>query len=209
MKVTVYTLTGEDSGLKQELSPNVFERPCHPDLLAQAVRIYLFNQRQGTAKVKTRAEVSGGGRKPWRQKGTGRARHGSIRSPLWVGGGVVHGPKPGARRLKLPSKMKNKSFLGALSQRALESGIYVVDTLAVDSGKTSILAAFLHKLGLSDKKVLFALGPGRENIRKSLNNIPNVSYCSVERLNTYSVLNNDCLIFDKDSLENLSKRLAV
>jgi len=204
MKVDVYTQAGEKLKTKVDLDDRIFGVEPNEDLLAQYVRVYLANQRQGTAKVKTRGEVSGGGRKPWRQKGTGRARHGSIRSPLWVGGGVAHGPKPKDWSLKMPRKMRRKALFSALSKKLKEEGILVLNKLELPEVKTKKLAKILSKLPVKDK-ILIALDKVDKNIILSARNIAGVKTIPAKDLNAYEVLNARTIIFPKASLKILEE----
>jgi len=167
-------LTGE---VKKEIevSSKVFEAPIHKAVVHQAVVAHLANARQGTACTKTRGEVRGGGRKPWRQKGTGRARHGSIRSPLWVGGGVVFGPKPRDYDQRLPKKMRRLALRAALTSKFKEGNIIVLDNLTIEAPpKTKKVLSFLNKLGIGDQKTLIVVEAKDEILYKSARNLPNV-----------------------------------
>lgn len=185
------------------LNKDIFGNKVNEDLLAQAIRIYLVNQRKGTASVKTKSEVSGGGRKPWRQKGLGKARAGSIRSPIWRGGGVTHGPKPKTYELTLPKKMKNKALLSALSDKAAENEIIVLDRLKFPEPKTKKAAELLKKLP-KKRKILLVIEEKNETIQKSIRNIPDVKLQILPSLNTYEVVDSSSLILTKNSLEKMS-----
>lgn len=206
MKINLYNSQGVVTDKTLNLSEEIFNISCHQDLLAQAVRVFLFNQQKGTACTKTRAQVSGGGRKPWRQKGTGRARHGSIRSPLWVGGGVAHGPKSGARRLNLSERMRKLAFLGALSCRASNDEIRVVESFSFPNNKTKVFSEMLSTMGVADKKIAVVLSNDDSSTAKLASNLENVLVARTGVINTYDVLNCSCLIFDKDSLKELESR---
>lgn len=204
MKVDIYTQEGEKLKTKIELPNAIFGLEPNEDLLAQYVRVYQANQRQGTAKTKTRGEVSGGGRKPWRQKGTGRARHGSIRSPLWVGGGKAHGPEPRDWTLKMPKNMRRKALFSALSQKLKEGGILVLGRLELRGIKTRDLKEILAKLPVKGKALL-ALDTVDEKIILSARNIAGVKTIPAKDLNAYEVLNTRTLILPKKSLAVLEE----
>src|SRR5436309_1031051 len=157
MNAKIFGMDGSAKG-EASLPDELFAQPVHEHLLWLSVKRHLGDQRQGTAKVKTRGEVSGGGRKPWRQKGTGRARSGSNTSPLWPGGGRAFGPKPRDHRTEMPRTQRRKALLSALSLRASENAVSVVDALTVDAPKTSHMASVLKSLGLEGKRTLLVLG---------------------------------------------------
>lgn len=190
------------------LDPNVFGVPLSIDLLAQYVRVYQSNQRQGTACTKTRGEVRGGGKKPWRQKGTGRARHGSTRSPIWVGGGTAHGPKPRDWSLKLFKKMSKKALATALSNCVVESQLSVVDKLEVKSLKTADMLSILEALSLAGKKVLIVLDTLDKSVITSCGNISTVSVIQAVDLNAYNVLGVDVLLITEKGIKVLEGRLV-
>lgn len=187
MKVNVYTPKGTKLKTGLELNSNTFGVKGNQKLLAHYVRVFLSNQRVGTASVKTRGEVSGGGRKPWRQKGTGRARHGSIRSPLWVGGGKAHGPKSKDWRLALPKKMKRKALLVALSEKATAGRLFVLSQLSFKELKTREVVFLLGKLPLKGKTLLI-LGEGERDVFRAARNIAGLSVRPLGELNAYEVL---------------------
>ncbi len=204
MKVDVYTQTGEKLKTKMELNDQIFGLEPNEDLLAQYVRVYRANQRQGTVKTKTRGEVRGGGRKPWRQKGTGRARHGSTRSPLWKGGGTVHGPQPKDWSLKMPQKMKRKALFSALSQKATQGGILVLNKLDLKGIKTKDLKGVLEKLPVKEK-ILIALDKVDKNIILSARNLAGVKTIPAKDLNAYEVLNTKTMLLPKATLKILEE----
>lgn len=204
MKIDVYNQEGGKLKTQTELNDQIFGIVPNTDLMAQYVRVYRANQRQGTVKTKTRGEVSGGGRKPWRQKGTGRARHGSIRSPIWVGGGTVHGPQPKDWSLQMPKKMKRKALFSALSQKARQEGILVLSKLELKGIKTSDLAKILSKLPVKDK-ALIALEGMNENVILSARNLSGVKTIQVKDLNAYEVLDTKTAIFSKEALKVLEE----
>ena len=202
MKVDVYTQEGTKLKTKVELNDQIFGIKPNEDLMAQYVRVYRANQRQGTVKTKTRGEVRGGGRKPWRQKGTGRARHGSIRSPIWVGGGTVHGPQPRDWSLRMPTKMKRKALFSALSQKMKEGGILVLNRIELKGIKTKDLEGILNKLPIKDK-ILIALDKMDEKVILSARNLAGVKTIQAKDLNAYEALNTKTILFPKSSLKVL------
>jgi large subunit ribosomal protein L4 len=175
-------------------------------LLHEVVRWQMARWRAGTACTKTRGEVRGGGRKPWPQKHTGRARQGSIRAPQWVGGGVVHGPKPRSYEFKLNKKVRRLGLKMALSSRALANRVYVAEDFPVkDQPKTKILKGFLDTLGLNEALIVV---PERNLVlEKSASNLPKVKVLAVEGLNVYDILNHENLILAKDALSKIEERL--
>ncbi len=192
-----------------ELPPEVFGAEVSVDLLWRAVRTYLSNKRQGTASTKDRGEVSGGGRKPWPQKHTGRARHGSIRSPLWRHGGVTFGPKPRDWDLDLPKKMRRKALICALSARAQEGQIRLIDRLGFQKPRTKEAVALLSRLGLP-QKTLVVVAPEEYQIPvyKSFSNIPGVECHRADLLTAYEVLDHDALLLTERAVEALTRRLS-
>ncbi len=204
MKVDIYTQAGTKLKTKAELNDKIFGLQPNEDLIAQYVRVYRANQRQGTVKTKTRGEVRGGGRKPWRQKGTGRARHGSIRSPIWKGGGTVHGPQPKDWSLTMPKKMKRKALFSALSQKAKAEGILVLNKLDLKGIKTKDLGEILNKLPAKDK-ILIALDKMDENIILSARNLVGVKTIQTRDLNAYEVLDTKTVLLPKSSLKVLEE----
>lgn len=201
----VFNFSGKTS--KILLPEEVFKVNFAPQTLAQAVRVYLANQRAGTAKTLRRGEVRGGGRKPWRQKGTGRARAGSIRAPHWRGGGVVFGPTPRDFSLEIPKKIKTKALFGALSSKLATGEVRVVDNFEKINPKTSELARDLKKLDLSAKKVLWVVDGQSDNLIRAGRNLPNLSFCRVEDLTTLKVLTYPILIFNKSAIEKLKGKV--
>ncbi|OGC45160.1 50S ribosomal protein L4 [candidate division WWE3 bacterium RBG_19FT_COMBO_34_6] len=188
------------------LEKSVFGQKPNIDLLSQYIYIHQSNQRQGTAATKTRSQVSGGGRKPWKQKGTGRARHGSIRSPIWAHGGVAHGPKPKSWKLDLPKKMKKLSMVSALSQKYSEDCITVIDNISVEKPSTVKMIQLLDNLRLNDQKVLIVLNKLDKNIVKSTNNLQNVKTVTDLNLNPYDVLETKKVLFVKDSIKKIQEK---
>ncbi|MFC1700067.1 50S ribosomal protein L4 [Patescibacteria group bacterium] len=187
------------------LSDDVFGIKPNETLLAQYVRVFSVNQRQGTSSTKTRSEVSGGGKKPWRQKGTGRARHGSIRSPIWVGGGVAHGPKPYKPNLKMPKKMRALAFKSALSSKFKDKEVTILDKVKFDKPSTKTMASILEKLKISGSTLLVWFKKD-ENLVKSASNIPGLRTRNSSSLNTFDVLRSKNTIFLKDAILDVEKK---
>ena len=211
--VTMKTSAGEDSD-SVDLPDEIFGIEPNVGVMHQVVTAQLAAKRKGTHSTKTRAEVRGGGAKPWRQKGTGRARQGSIRSPQWRGGGVAHGPKPRDYSQRTPKKMVRLALLSALSDRAAGEKILVIDDWAIDAPKTKEAVHLLEAVGLRtkgerDQRVLLVLFRDDEAAWKSLRNLgERVQIVLPEELNTYDVLVNDWLVFSEASLQTVVARLS-
>ncbi|MDD3692559.1 MAG: 50S ribosomal protein L4 [Oscillospiraceae bacterium] len=201
--VSVYDMTGKETG-KIELSDEVFGIQPNKTVLHSAVVNYLANQRQGNQSTLTRAEVRGGGKKPWRQKGTGHARHGSIRSPQWTHGGVAHGPKPRSFRLSLPKKVRRLAFKSAFSSKVASGDMIVVESLKLDEIKTKSMVNVLGALGV-DSKALIVLSEPDNNVIKSSRNIPGVKTAQVNTLNVYDILNADKFIVVRDAVSKIEE----
>jgi large subunit ribosomal protein L4 len=206
MKIDILNIKGKKVG-DFELTENIFAQNPNKNTIYEASKAYLANQRLGTAKAKTRGEVAGSGKKPWRQKGTGRARVGSKRTPTWRGGGVVFGPSPRDYRIDLPKKVKNNALISSLSQKAKEGKIIVLDSINITSIKTKKVAEMLSKLGL--KKPLFVLEDRTPEFILSSRNISNMDSCQPESLCSYYVLSHKEIVFDQKAIENLQKRLFI
>lgn len=207
LKVKVYNQSGKATG-ETNLDSKIFGIEINEKLVHQALRTHLANRRVAIAHTKSRQDVRGGGKKPWRQKGTGRARHGSIRSPLWKGGGVTFGPKSNRNfSLKMNKKAKRKALLMTLSDKATEKKIIVVDKIEMSSIKTKELATIITKLPLK-KKVLIVLPKTDSKIMKSAKNIKKLKIINASSLNIYGVLNTDSLLIFKDSLKVMSETYA-
>ncbi len=189
-----------------ELPPDIYGISPKVGILHEIIRWQMAKQRAGTACTKTRGEVRGGGRKPWSQKHTGRARQGSIRAPQWVGGGVVHGPKPRSYEFKLNKKIRRLGLKMALSSRALANRIYVAEDFPIkEIPKTKSLKNFLDNLGINDALIVV---PERNLVlEKSADNLPKVKVLAVEGLNVYDILNHQNLILAKESLAKIEERL--
>jgi large subunit ribosomal protein L4 len=202
-KVALYNVKGEEVG-EVELKDSIFNVPVRSDILHQVVTMQLANKRQGTASTKTRAEVRGGGRKPWRQKGTGRARHGSIRSPIWTGGGIVFGPKPRSYNYTLPKKVKRLAMKCALSYKVADNDVLILDQLELEMPKTKEMVNILNNLKI-DKKALIVTLDKDDNVEKSTRNIPGVKATMVGNLNVYDILKHDKLVLTKEALERVEE----
>lgn len=208
MELKVYNIEGKETGESVNLPDEIFNlSEPNTHLVYQAVRVYLSNQRQGTHKTKERAEVRGGGKKPFRQKGTGGARRGTNRSPLMPGGGTIFGPKPHTYKLKLPKKAARLARKSALSLKAKENQIMVVQDFNFEQPKTKDLASILKNLNLEDKKTLLLVADKKENIYKSGRNIPNLNVQISDKAATYEILNNKMILMQKSAIENLCKSL--
>ncbi len=193
---------------KLNIADKIVKQDINNEVLYQDIRRYLASRRAGTHSTKERSEVRGGGRKPWRQKGTGNARAGSIRSPIWKGGGVVFGPKPRDHSFKLNKKVINKSKLIAFSDKFKEEKIKVIDDLKFKAPKTKKAYEILNKLELDNVRVLVVLKNDNESAAKSFRNIGNVEVVSPNSVNAYLILLADYLLFTKDSLKELMERLT-
>ena len=204
--VNVYNMEGQQTGTI-ELNDNIFAAEVNKVVLHQVVDNYLANQRQGTHSTKTRTEVRGGGIKPWRQKGTGRARQGSIRAPQWTGGGVALGPKPRDYRFRLNKKVRKLAFKSALSAKAQADEIIVIEDLKMDEIKTAKIAAMLKGLNVTSK-ALIVTAENDTNVYKSARNIKGVEVSNVPTLNTYEILKNDKFIVSKDAIAKIEEVLA-
>ncbi|MBS3810833.1 MAG: 50S ribosomal protein L4 [Halanaerobiales bacterium] len=191
-----------------DLSDDIFDIEINKEVVHQVVTAQLAKVRSGTASTKTRSEVRGGGRKPWRQKGTGRARHGSIRSPLWVGGGITFGPKPRSYNKKVNKKMKKNALKSVLTDKVKNEGVMILDELKMDEIKTQEMVNFLDDLGLKDRKVLILL-PGKDkNIYLSARNIPHVKTLVLDGLNTYDLLNNEVILTTEEAVRKIEEVLG-
>ena len=190
-----------------ELDDRVFAVPLNRARVYDAVKAYMANQRAGTVSTKTRGEASGSGRKLWKQKGTGRARIASIRSPLWKGGGNTHGPKPRDWEIRMPKKMRRRALCSVLSERLREGRITVVDDWALEDHKTKVFAGILAALG-HERKTLVIGAHGNRNLQLAGRNLPSVTLSSGEGINIYDVLAHDRLVFSRDAITQLAERLA-
>ena len=193
---------------KSDLDADIFDGYINNDLMHQAIVTHLANLRQGTVATKTRGMVRGGGKKPWRQKGTGRARFGSIRTPIWVGGGVTFGPRTRDFNKKFPKKMKRLAFKSALNSKLKSSQIIILEDLKLKGVKTKEFADILKKLKIKDARSLFVKKEVKDDVVLSSRNIPNVSIRRANDVSTYTILNCKHLVITKDSLDVLKKRVT-
>ena len=203
--VSVYNMEGAQVGTI-ELSDSIFAVPVNEHLVHQAVVAQLANKRQGTQKAKTRSEVSGGGRKPWRQKGTGHARQGSTRAPQWTHGGVVFAPVPRDYSFKLNKKEKRAALKSVLTSRVNESKFIVVDELKLDSIKTKNFVQVLNNLKV--EKALVVLNDNDVNVIKSASNVPTVKTAQTNELNVFDVLKYDTVVVTKDAVKTIEEVYA-
>ena len=204
-KVSVYNMEGKEVGTI-ELNDAVFGVEVNEHLVHMAVVQQLANNRQGTQKAKTRSEVSGGGRKPWRQKGTGHARQGSTRSPQWTGGGVVFAPVPRDYSFKINKKEKRAALKSVLTSRVLDNKLIVVDELKFDEIKTKKFQAVMDNLQV--KKALVVIADNDEKVTMSARNIPTVKTALVNSINVYDILKGDTLVLTKDAVAKIEEVYA-
>ena len=204
-KVSVYNMEGQQVG-ELELNDAVFGVEINEHLVNQAVKLQLANKRQGTQSAKTRSEVSGGGRKPWKQKGTGHARQGSTRAPQWTGGGVVFAPKPRDYSFKMNKKEKQLALKSVLTSRVQENKFIVVDAIKMDEIKTKTFVKALDSLKVS--KALVVLNENDVNVVASAKNIPGVKTASAKTINVYDILKFDTLVNDKAAVATIEEVYA-
>lgn len=207
--VDVQNLKGKVVG-KISLPKEIFGAKINRPLMAQAVRVYLANQRQGTSRTKSRGEVEGSTRKIFRQKGTGRARHGGIRAPIFVGGGVAFGPKPRNYELAFPKKMKRKALYSSLSGKFLSGEIKVITGLSGIEPKTSVMAQIVENLDSNTKKILLVIprGGSFENVQRAARNLRTSKVLRESLINTYEVLDNSMVLFMKEAVGEMEKNLG-
>lgn len=201
MEVEVLDIKGEKTG-EVNLPEEVFDVEERPDLVYEVYVATRANMRKGSASTKTRSEVRGGGRKPWRQKGTGRARHGTIRSPIWRGGGITFGPKPRSYTKKIPKKMKRFALYSVISHRFRNDSLMVVDDIKLDEYKTRFVVNMLDDLQLNEGDTLIITDEYNPYLFKSVSNIPNANICDYKRVSTFDVVTHDNLLFTKKAIEN-------
>ena len=210
MNYKVYDMKGAEAGTI-ELNDGIFAIPVNPIVIHEAVKQYLANQRQGTQSTLTRTEVRGGGRKPWRQKGTGRARQGSIRAPQWTHGGVALGPKPRSYRITMNKKAKRLALKSAFSSKVAAEEFIVVDSLAFDAPKTKKMVEVLAALNAAGKKALIvvdAKSDANDIVISSARNIEGVKTLYVNTLNVYDIIKHDVLIMTKDAVNKTEEVYA-
>lgn len=205
MTLEILKIDGKPSGKKVKLDDGIFGIQPNDHAIYLSVKAFLANQRQGTHKAKERSEVSGGGKKPWRQKGRGTARAGTIRSPLWIGGGTIFGPRPRDYRQRLPLKVKQLARKSALSYKVKDEQLIVVEDFSFDKPKTKEFAAMMEALQLTGKKVLLLTGKNDTNVYKSGRNINKVSVMEASKASTYDILNNQVLVLQQTAVYAISK----
>lgn len=205
-KVAVYDMRGAQVG-EIDLNDQVFGIKPNEAVMQQFVKMQLANKRQGTASTKTRAEVRGGGKKPWKQKGTGRARVGSTRNPIWRGGGIVFGPKPRDYSFRLPRKVRRLAMKSALSSKAQDSNIIVVDLLTFEEPRTKLMVETLNLLNAAEK-TLVVTADGDVNVYKSARNIPGVKSLKADFINVFDILKYDTLLMTRDAVARVEEVFA-
>lgn len=198
MKTDVLDQTGKKLD-QVELNPTIFNASINPSLVAQSIRVRLINARTGTANTKTRAEVRGGGRKPWRQKGTGRARHGSTRSPIWTGGGTVFGPRAHKPSATMPTAMRRSALFSSLSDKLQNQGLIIIDTISLKQPKTQLVNKIFQALDINSS-ALIVVPAKDETLVKATRNLPNIKVMVAPTLHPYEILKYKTVIILKDSL---------
>ncbi|MFZ5946993.1 MAG: 50S ribosomal protein L4 [Stygiobacter sp.] len=207
MKLEVYKIDGTKSGESVELKPEIFEIEPNDHVLYLAVKAYLANQRQGTHKAKERSEVRGGGKKPWKQKGRGGARAGTTRSPLWIGGGSIFGPKPRDYYQKLNKKVVSLARKSALSYKAKANQIIVIEDFDFDNPKTKQFVSVLNGLNLNDKKTLVLTDGYKKNIYLSGRNVEKVNILEANNASAYDLVNNQMIVLQKSAVNLLESSI--
>ncbi len=207
MKLEVYKQDGTKSGETVELSKEIFEIEPNDHVIYLAVKAYLANQRQGTHKAKERSEVRGGGKKPWKQKGRGGARAGTTRSPLWIGGGSIFGPKPRDYRQKLNKKVLALARRSALSYKAKANQILVVEDFNFEAPKTKDFISILNALKVKGKRTLLLTNGTQENVYKSGRNVPKINILEANKASAYDLLNNQILVLQKSAVNLLESSI--
>jgi large subunit ribosomal protein L4 len=208
MKVDVFKIDGTPAGRKVELKPEIFEAKPNEHVVYLAVKAYLANQRQGTHSTKTRSRIRGGGRKPWRQKGRGVARAGSIRSPLWVGGARIHGPQPRSYRIELPRKVKRLARISVLSEKVRANQMTVIEDFTLEEAKTRQMASILAAFESQREKVLLLLREYDEKVLRAGRNIPNLQIQMAENVSAYDLLNCRRLMVQEGAIAKIEGVLA-
>lgn len=204
LSAPVYSLAGIESG-KMSLPASLFGVEINTALLAQAMRVYFTNEQSHWSNTKTRGQVRGSTRKIWKQKGTGRARHGAITAPIFVGGGIALGPKARKTTLDLPKKMKKQALISALSQKQSESEIFGLDTIAGATGKTKEMATFVKTL--NKRSVLIVADAGNDNVFRATRNLKGLDFLSVDQLNAFEVINHQSILLTKEAVDILIKKV--
>jgi large subunit ribosomal protein L4 len=208
MTLEILKIDGKPSGKKIKLDEAIFGIQPNDHAIYLSVKAFLANQRQGTHKAKERSEVRGGGKKPWRQKGRGTARAGTIRSPLWIGGGTIFGPRPRDYRQKLPQKVKQLARRSALSYKAKDEQLIVVEDFTFEKPKSKDFISMMNALNLNGKKILLLTGYNDTNVYKSGRNVKKVSVMEARKASTYDILNNQLLILQKSAVDAIKKTFA-
>lgn len=207
MKKEILNIDGKSSGKKIDLPDEIFGIEPNDHAIYLDVKAHLANKRQGTHKAKERSEVRGGGKKPWKQKGRGGSRAGTSRSPLWVGGGTIFGPRPRNYRQNLPKKLKKLARKSAFSYKIKDDQLILVDDFNFEKPKTKEFVSILDALNLTGKKVLLLTNGNNESVYKAGRNVSKVKILEAEKASTYDILNNQVLVIQKSALETISKFL--
>ena len=205
MTLDIYKTDGKPSGKKVKLDDAIFGIQPNDHAIYLSVKAFLANQRQGTHKAKERSEVRGGGKKPWRQKGRGTARAGTIRSPLWIGGGTIFGPRPRDYRQKLSKKIRQLARKSAFSYKAKDEQLMVVEDFAFEKPGTKEFVSMINALNVNGKKILLLTGKNDINVYKSGRNVPKVNILEASKASTYDILNNQLLILQHSAVEAISE----
>ncbi len=205
MKIDVLKIDGSSTGRQIDLSDEIFGVEPNSHAMYLSVKSYLANQRQGTHKAKERGEVRGGGKKPWKQKGRGGARAGTTRSPLWVGGGTIFGPRPRDYRQDLPKKVKRLARTSALSSKVKDEQLMIVEDFNFDTPKTKEFINILQALNAEGKKVLLLTNGNQTSVYKAGRNIPKVKVLEADKASTYDILNNQILVLQEGAVNVISK----
>ena len=209
MTLDVLKIDGSKSGDKIDLSDSIFAIEPNDHAIYLSVKAYLANQRQGTSKSKERGEVRGGGKKPWKQKGRGGARAGTSRSPLWVGGGTIFGPRPRDYRQDIPKKVRRLARKSAFSYKVKDSQLLIVEDFNIEQPKTKEFSKILNALKVNGKKILLLTEANNPNVYKSGRNIPKVKVLEASKASTYDLLNNQILILQKSAVKEIEKTFAA
>jgi large subunit ribosomal protein L4 len=209
MKLDILKIDGSTSGNKIDLADDIFGIEPNDHAIYLSVKAYLANQRQGTHKAKERSEVRGGGKKPWKQKGRGGARAGTSRSPIWVGGGTIFGPRPRDYRQNLPLKVKRLARKSALSYKAKDEQLVIVEDFNFDQPKTKEFIGIIDSLKLSGKKILVLTNGNLPAVYKSGRNVPQVKILEADKASTYDILNNQILIMQQSAVDLINKTFGI
>lgn len=209
MTLDILKIDGSKSGDTIDLSDSIFAIEPNDHAIYLSVKAFLANQRQGTSKSKERGEVRGGGKKPWKQKGRGGARAGTSRSPLWVGGGTIFGPRPRDYRQDLPKKVRRLARKSAFSYKVKDSQLLIVEDFNIEQPKTKEFSKILSALKVSGKKILLLTEANNSNVYKSGRNIPKVKVLEASKASTYDLLNNQILILQKSAVKEIEKTFAA